>query len=150
MKANIDRFVANGILGITLLGVIGCVGPQPPAAPVLKTVGPNVIEVKPRPSGYLIVNSAPEQPNAQIYFDTRFYPHTGYSIYDSNGVLVREVRNHLGAWDETLEKVSLPPGKYTVVALSEVDGRVAVPVVIQRAKTTFVDLKRPQHTIASL
>jgi len=133
---------------MALLGFVGCAGQQSIA--VLKPVRPLTTEVKARPAGYLVVNSAAEQPNAQIYFDTHFYPHSGYSIYDSHGVLVRTVRNHLGSWDETLERVSLPPGNYTVVALSEADGEVAVPVIIQKAKTTVVDLRRHEHSLASL
>lgn len=148
MKANTNRFIAQGVLSLMLTGIVGCAGPQPVA--VLKPVGPVTAEVKARPSGYLVVNSAREQSAPQIYFDTRFYPHTGYSIYDSHGVLVRTVRNHLGSWDETLERVSLPPGRYTVHALSEVEGEVAVPVIIQQAKTTVVNLPRHEHSLAGL
>jgi hypothetical protein len=148
MKANTYRLIAQAVLGLTLTGIVGCAGPQPVA--VLKPVGPVTTEVKARPSGYLVVNSARDQSPPQIYFDTRFYPHTGYSIYDSHGVLVRTVRNHLGSWDETLERVSLPPGRYTVYALSEAEGEVAVPVIIQQAKTTVVNLPRHEHSLANL
>ena len=148
MKANTCRFIVQSVLGLMLTGIVGCAGPQPVA--VLKPVGPVTTEVKVRPSGYLVVNSAREKSAPEIYFDTRFLPHTGYSIYDSRGVLVRTVRNHLGSWDETLERVSLAPGRYTVYALSEAEGEVAVPVIIQRAKTTFVNLPRHEHSLANL
>jgi hypothetical protein len=60
------------------------------------------------------------------------------------------VRNHVGAWDESPFRVSLPPGRYTIRAESEIDGDVSVPDIIKGAKTTVVNLQRDDHPTAAL
>lgn len=71
---------------------------------------------------------------------TLFYPHSGYTIYDRHGALVRRVKNHLGAWDETPERVALISGRYTIHAESDSPGELVVPVIIRGGRTTVVDL----------
>ncbi len=149
MKNTSRSYAVRGFLGIIMiLGCAACAGDR--HVVVLKPVGPTVLATKVRATGYLIVNTAIEEPASQIYFDTHFYPHSAYAIYDGHGAFVRTVRNHLGAWDETLDRVSLAPGRYTIFAESEVDGEVAVPVIIECAKTTVVNLKRHEHSLAAL
>ena len=121
----------------------GCAGGQ--QVTMLHSVGPapSVAKVRIRTMGSLIVYTAVEIP--PIPSDTLFYPHTSYAIYDNHGAFLRGVRNHIGAWDEQPERVSLPSGKYMISAESELDGDVKVPVIIRAAKTTVVNLQRISH-----
>lgn len=98
--------------------------------------------------GYLIVYTATENP---INTDEgmMYYPHTGYSIYDTSGHRVRSVANHITSEDENPSRVSLPPGTYTVRAESESDGTVDVPVQIRGMRTTVVNLEKRSHEPAS-
>jgi hypothetical protein len=130
-----------GIFGLAMIAVSGCAVNQPPT--VLNTVRPTREAKRSPGAGYLIVYTAIEEP--KINPDTLFYPHTAYAIYDDRGTFLRGVRNHIGAWDEAPYLVPLPPGKYRVQAESEIDGEVTVPVVIQGAKTTVVNLERRDH-----
>jgi hypothetical protein len=52
------------------------------------------------------------------------------------------VENHISRSDELPETVSLPVGSYTVMARSEKDGYVSVPVMIRNGRRTIVDLGR--------
>ena len=112
---------------------------------MLQTVGPapSLEKMRMRAAGSLIVYTAVELPS--ISSDTLFYPHTAYAIYDNHGAFLRGVRNHIGAWDEQPERVSLLPGNYLISAESELDGDVKVPVIIRSAKTTVVNLQRISH-----
>lgn len=98
--------------------------------------------------GYLIVYTATENP---INTDTgmMYYPHTGYSIYDTGGHRVRSVANHITTDDENPSRVPLPPGTYVVRADSEMDGTVNVPVQIRGLRTTVVNLEKRSHEPAS-
>jgi hypothetical protein len=90
--------------------------------------------------GYLRVFSATE--THVIAENTYYYPHTGYTIFDRSGAVVKYVRNHTGSTDESPALVSVPDGEYNVVAESESYGRVTVPVVIEDGRTTVVHLDR--------
>ncbi len=109
---------------------------------VLPTVGPDS-GPKPAVSGYLVVYTDTESPINTG--DLQYYPHTAYKIYDSHGTLLRFVRNHLSERDEKPARVSLPPGRYTVVGRSETQGEVAVPVVVGALRTTVVNLEKRSH-----
>src|SRR4029077_14194418 len=61
--------------------------------------------------GYLKVYSASDGVRDG---DTRYFPHTSYVIYTTDGKLFRDVKNHRSANDEIPELVSLPVGSYTV------------------------------------
>lgn len=94
--------------------------------------------------GYLKVYTATEEHNDG---DIMYYPHTEYTVYNLNGARVRSVANHIGIHDEEPAIVTLTSGQYTIIADSESDGRVSVPVTIGEARTTVVDLegKRSRH-----
>jgi hypothetical protein len=69
--------------------------------------------------------------------------HSDYSIYDSNGKLVEQVRNARNQEDPQPAVVMLPPGHYEVKAEAENDRgtyEVRVPVVIGSGQTTIVRL----------
>ncbi|HEY3898836.1 MAG TPA: hypothetical protein VGM54_09505 [Chthoniobacter sp.] len=113
---------------------------------VLEPVRPAPVIPAAHGPGYLVVYTAIIEPD--INPDTMFYPHTGYAIYDSQGVYYQTVRNHVGRWDETPYTVSLPPGRYMLKAESQYDGDVQVPVIIEGGKTTVVDLQHRDHRVA--
>ncbi len=99
-------------------------------------------------TGYLVVYTDTESPI--MTDDVMYYPHTGYKIYDSHGTYVRFVQNHVSATDESPSRVALPAGTYTIRGRSEINGEVAVPVVIRGLSTTVVNLEKRSHdSIAS-
>ncbi len=121
----------------------GCANEQ---VTVLHTVGPAPSgTMQARATGALIVYTAVKAPQPIGVSDTLYYPHTSYTLYDANGKFLRGVRNHIGAWDEEPERVSLPPGRYTISAESELQGSVKAPIIIQAGKTTVVNLQRISH-----
>jgi hypothetical protein len=69
-----------------------------------------------------------------------YYAHSSYAIYAIDGKLFKNVENHISRSDEIPEIVSLPAGSYTVVARSEKDGYVRVPVIIKEGQRTILDL----------
>src|SRR6266436_4130989 len=65
--------------------------------------------------------------------------HSGYRIYSVDGKPLKYIANRVGASEEP-GVVSLPPGRYTIVARAAAFGTVTVPVVIEAGKTTSVHL----------
>lgn len=89
------------------------------------------------PQGSLMVYSATDE------FDdggVLYYPHSSYTIYATNGKLVKSVENRISRSDEVPEIVTLPLGSYLVEARSEKDGYVRLRVVIKAGHRTTVDL----------
>ncbi len=152
MKAPSMKTVRLMISGVAALAAViacgGCAAPE--QATVLPPVGPAPLTSTKRVQGigYLVVNTPIIEPNIEP--DTEFYPHTPYAIYDSQGKFYKVVRNHVGAWDETPYLVSLPPGRYTVRAVSEFAGNVVIPVIIRGGRTTVVSFARHEHILAAL
>ena len=89
------------------------------------------------PQGYLKVYTATDEFNDG---GVAFYAHSSYVIYTTNGKLVKNVENHISRSDEIPEVVALPVGSYMVVARSEKDGYIRLPVVIKAGRRTIVDL----------
>lgn len=116
--------------------VSGCA--DVPQATVLNTVGPAPLSSRPRSRGYLVAYTPVKLP--PISSDTLFYPHSSYAVYDSQNRFLFRVRNHLGPWDETPQRISLRPGRYTLHAQSDFAGDLIVPVIIRGDRTTVVDL----------
>jgi hypothetical protein len=69
-----------------------------------------------------------------------YYAHSSYAIYAIGGKLFKNVENHISRSDEIPEIVSLPVGSYIVLARSEKDGYVRVPVIIKEGQRTILDL----------
>jgi hypothetical protein len=89
------------------------------------------------PQGSLMVYSATDE------FDdggVLYYAHSSYTIYASNGKLVKSVENQISRSDEIPEIVTLPVGSYLLEARSKKDGYVRVRVVIKAGHRTTVDL----------
>ncbi len=126
------------LIGVAIIPVLAGCASQPMA---ISPVGPASIGFNQAASrGYLRVFSATK--THAIAEDTYYYPHTGYSIHDESGKMIKFVSNHVGSVDESPAFVALPSGKYNIVAQSESYGRVTVPVVVANGKTTVVHLDR--------
>jgi len=87
--------------------------------------------------GYLKVYSAIEEFKDG---DTWYFPHSSYTIYTTDGKLLKNVENHNSRSDEIPEVVVLPVGSYIIVARAEKDGYVRLPVVIDEGQQTILDL----------
>lgn len=109
---------------------------------VLRPVGPvpRAPTSKARPLGYLVAFTPVILP--PMNSTTQFYPHSSYAIYDGHGLLLQQVKNHVGAWDETPERIPLAPGRYTIHAQSDSPGELVVPILIRGNRTTVVDLAK--------
>lgn len=128
----------NILTGATLVALLaGCA-----STPItLSPVGPGpVIRTAYAPNGSLQVFS--DTDTHVIGDGPPYYTHTGYSIHDESGKIVRFVPNHIGDMDESPSIVPVPAGRYKIVAESSSYGRVTVPVVIQEDRTTVVHLDR--------
>ena len=73
--------------------------------------------------------------------DTRYFPHSSYVIYTTDGKLFKNVKNHYSRNDEIPELVSLPVGSYLVVARSLRDGYVGMSVVVKEGQQTILHLE---------
>src|SRR5437879_3260998 len=71
--------------------------------------------------------------------DARYFPHSSYAIYTTDGKLLKSVENHISRTDEIPEIVALSVGSYTVAARAEKYGSVRVPVVIKESQTTILE-----------
>ena len=130
----------NTCAAIILFGILALVGCASAPIEVLQPVGP-----KPRDAeqskpllGYLKVYSNTESYNDG---DVMYYPHSGYSIYTNERKRIKIVANHISNNDETPEVVPIPIGNYYILAQSEVDGLVHVPVIIKAGRVTVVNLE---------
>jgi hypothetical protein len=90
------------------------------------------------PEGYLQVFTATQTVDAD--FHAYFNVHVGYEIDDASGKTIEYVANHQSDIDESVDRVSLQPGAYTVVARSTWCGLVKIPVVIEQGRSTAVHL----------
>jgi hypothetical protein len=95
--------------------------------------------------GHLIVYNASHETMSRE--GAMAYPHDDYKIYNERRACIRRVRNRSGAEDELPARVDLPPGSYTVIAQSEKQGDVIVPVIIKSGLTTEVNLEQPTRSI---
>jgi len=69
-----------------------------------------------------------------------YFPHSAFAIYTIDGKLFKNVKSHF-TYDEIPEVLlALPVGLYIVVAQSEKDGYIRLPVVIKAGQRTILDL----------
>jgi hypothetical protein len=93
-----------------------------------------------RPTGYLQVFTATEtRPDGDSTFA---YPHTGYTLYDQNGKMVKYIRNHVGRMDGVPTMISVPAGRYRIKAETEGYGDVTFPIEIKPGRVDVVHLER--------
>jgi hypothetical protein len=76
-----------------------------------------------------------------------YYPHTRYSILNTDGSRYKWVDNHASDTNESPETVALPAGNYYVLAQSELGGPVKVPVLIKGGQTTVVNLEKGRSNL---
>jgi hypothetical protein len=118
---------------------------------VLQTVGPPTAAVSlgrldSSGDGFLKVFSATGI--RHVGSQSKYYPHTDYMIYNTNGSVFQWVENSLGPMDEAPSLVELPTGPYKIRAQDDDYGRVIVPLFIEPWRTTKVYLDA--RTIDSL
>ena len=87
--------------------------------------------------GYLKVYSAPDEVHDG---SLAYYSHSSYAIYTTDGQLFKRVENHRSRNDQSPELVSLPAGSYLVIARSDREGDVSIPVAIKASQLTVLDL----------
>jgi hypothetical protein len=80
--------------------------------------------------------------------DAQFDPaHSDYTIYGTDGKVVRKVRNAREPNDAKPTVVALAPGSYLVKADDRDYGSVTVPIVIQPGELTTVNLERGKNPV---
>lgn len=128
-------------LALSLLSSVIITGTAVCSAGQLRTLAP-VGPSEPEHAGYLIVYSA------TVPFDDGdviYYTHTSYNLYTAQGAFLKRIRNRIMRGDEAPETVKLAPGRYVIHAQSEMDGPVAVPVIIADGRTTVVNLENDRR-----
>jgi hypothetical protein len=69
-----------------------------------------------------------------------YFPHSAFAIYTIDGKLFKKVKSYF-TYDEIPEVlVALPVGSYMVVARSEKDQSIRLPIVIKPGQRTILDL----------
>ena len=109
----------------------------------LATVGPVPSESKVSGSsdGTLVVYSAFKR-NADFNSSDPNRPeHSDYKILNGDGSLIRHVHNITKTVFEDAVPVTLPPGKYEVVARANAYGYITIPVRIDSQQTTVIHLE---------
>src|SRR5689334_9473189 len=96
-----------------------CVSCKTQPALVLQTVGPSASAVSlgrldSSGDGFLKVFSATE--TRHVGSQSKYYPHTDYIIYNTNGGTFRWVENSFGPMDEVPALVEMPAGPYRIRA----------------------------------
>ena len=130
--------LSKSIVSTGLALGLGCWAVAQPVT-VTQRVGPQPAGLNPR-IGFLNVYSATTEFRESD--NTYRYPHTDYRIYTNDGRFLGWVSNSISRTDELSEKVPLLSGAYQIVAESETEGTVRVPVVIRTGHTTVVHLER--------
>lgn len=131
----------GAVLTLCLLGctskplTLGPVGPNP--ASLVGTTA----------TGQLEVFSATETERDGNEYDINpaWHQHSDYTVYSLRGQRVRHVFNSVGHYAEAPRVISLPAGKYLVKAHAKGDLDIAVPVLIERGRTTKVHLDDNWH-----
>jgi hypothetical protein len=146
MKLRLVDIILKVALLPAMIVLGGCASGEKVVA--LSPVGPNS-NASPGGNGpgHLIVHNASHE--ALTRYGAMAYPHDDYKIYNERGACIKRVRNCSGAEGEIPIRVDLPAGRYTVLAQSETQGAVAVPVIIKSRLTTEVNLEQPKRIITA-
>lgn len=128
------------LLGAALVSwLTGCATPQV----VMPTVGPNPAgQANSSTTGQLEVFSALQlhRDGPEFQLSPGWYQHTDYNVYTMDGRRVRHVSNSVGHYEQVPAVISLPVGKYFVMARAQDYLSVKTPVVIEPGLTTRVHL----------
>ena len=80
-----------------------------------------------------------------------YFPQNLFAIYTIDGKLLKNVTSQLSTDEEIPEIVALPVGSYMVVARSEKDGYIRLPVAIKAGQRRVLDLDlRQARTLGGL
>jgi hypothetical protein len=144
MKSRIQLYSQTCLTCLASCLIPLCVSCQTQRPLVLQSVGPassgtSLGEVDSRGEGFLKVFSATE--TRRVGHEGKYYPHTDYFIYNTNGSVFRRVENSVGPTDEAPALVDLPAGLYKIRVQADDYGRVIVPVLIEPWRTTRVYLE---------
>jgi hypothetical protein len=119
---------------VTLLAASACA----PVAPLVieKHIGPFDPEAPPAHHGSLVVYTEMEPFNG----DPDYLVRTGYTVLTTGNAIVQQVDNRstVPARDPAL--LSLPAGRYKVVASANGSGPVSLSAVIEAGRMTIIDL----------
>ena len=74
-----------------------------------------------------------------------YFPQNLFAIYTIDGKLIKNVTSQLSVDEEIPEVVRLPVGFYMVVARSEKNGYIRLPVAIKTGQRTVLDLDLRQE-----
>jgi hypothetical protein len=74
--------------------------------------------------------------------------HSDYTILSADGKVLQQVRNARGPSDFQPAVVSLAPGTYKIRAKARDYGEVTIPVVIEAARLTSVNLERYRSPVS--
>jgi hypothetical protein len=120
----------------------GC-ATTPSSSPVLDTVGPAPLAspVTGSGNGTLMVYSGYKRNADFNSSDPNREEHSDYKILNADGTLLRKVHNVTKTVFEDAVPVSLPPGKYQVVARANAYGYLTIPVRIEPKQTTVLHLE---------
>jgi hypothetical protein len=77
--------------------------------------------------------------------DAWYFPQNLFAIYTIDGKLFKNVTSQHSADEEIPEVVALPVGSYMVVARSDKDGYIRLPVSIKAGQRTVLDLDLRQE-----
>jgi hypothetical protein len=157
------KYVSSIVMSTAAVCLVGCATPA--QFTVSEPVGPTPTERARSPDDstlqvYSARVRAPVDVNREEFLwnndfgrnDFLYEPaHTDYTIYYQNGKMFKHVRNAQGAGDPQPVLMSLPPGRYEVVAYARGFGLVIIPVVVEKGKRTIVNLQRtPNEVVAAV
>jgi hypothetical protein len=136
-------FRASSILLASALAASGCAS-IPPLL-VDQPIGPLYPVATRSNHGTLVVYSE----TRMFSGDPDYLVHTGYAILTPEGGLIQQVDNHGNVLSREPTEVSLPAGRYKVLARESRHGTVSLTAVIQVGLRTVIDLNRevlPERT----
>ena len=121
------------ILLVTLLSA-GCVQTQPLL--IDEPIGPSHHSATRSGHGALVVYSE----TRPFSGDPDYLIHTGYTLLTPQGALIQLVDNHSGIQRREPTEVTLPVGRYSVLARDARYGTIRLIAIIEPGRTTVIDL----------
>jgi hypothetical protein len=132
-NALVQRFRLTAIVA-TLLAASACA----PISPLVieQPIGPFDPDAPPAHHGSLVVYTETEPFNG----DPDYLVRTGYTVLTSENAIVQQVDNRGNAPSRDPTVLSLPAGRYKIVASASRSGPVLLSAVIGAGRTTVIDL----------
>lgn len=128
------RYVRTPALAAVALIFSACA--TPPPLVIDQPIGPYNELARSSNVGTLLVYSDTESLNG----DPEYLVHTNYTVLTSEGALVCKIDNHNSTVDIHPTPISLPAGRYKVIAKNLRYGDVSLVAVIQPGRETIIDL----------